>query len=83
MSQVIENKEVEQPAPFVNLTPTHIGIGYVVLVILPVLLKVLGITFVAAWPWSKVTATIWGPWLLTVVISALGWLVYLVQTRRG
>jgi hypothetical protein len=80
MSQVIENKEVEQPAPFVNLTPTHIGIGYVVLVILPVLLKVLGITFVAAWPWSKVTATIW---LLTVVISALGWLVYLVQTRRG
>jgi hypothetical protein len=83
MPQVIEKKELEQAASFVSPSATSIGIGYVVLVLLPVLLKILGITFVADWPWSKVTFTIWGPWLLTAVISVIGWLVYLVQTRRG
>jgi hypothetical protein len=83
MSHVIEKKELGQTASFVSPSATSIGIGYVVLVLLPILLKILGITSVAAWSWSKVTFTIWGPWLLTAVISVIGWLVYLVQTRRG
>jgi hypothetical protein len=83
MLHVIEKKELGQAASFVSPSATSIGIGYVVLVLLPVLLKILGITAVATWPWSKVTATIWGPWLLTAIISMIGWLVYLVQTRRG
>lgn len=81
MSQVIES--VEQTAPPMNASAASIGVGYVVLALLPIVLKLLGLTRVANWPWDKVTATIWGPWLLVGVISIIGWIVYWVQTRRG
>lgn len=81
MSQVIEIEEVAQPAHF-SSSSTSIGIGYVVIVLMPIVLKLLGLTRVATWPWQKVTVTIWGPCLLMGGISAIGWIVYAVQRRR-
>lgn len=79
MSQVIE----KQLAPSVKTSPTSVTLGYIALVLLPIVLKLLGLTPVAAWPWQKVTVTLWLPWLMTAAISLIGWIVYLVQTRPG
>jgi hypothetical protein len=77
MSQVIEK---QQATPVVKSTPATVALGYIVLVLAPILLKLAG---VVGWPWGKVLFTIWGPWVLVVVVSFIGWVVYLVQTRRG
>jgi hypothetical protein len=79
MSQVIEKR----PALAVKPSPTSIALGYLVLVLVPLVLKLLGVGPVACWSWNKVTFTIWAPWLLTAVMSVLGWLVYLIQNRPG
>jgi hypothetical protein len=84
MSQVIENNKVKtEVVPLTKQSPTTIALGYIVVVLLPIILKALGLTPIAAWSWQKVTFTLWAPWVLTIVMSFLGWLVYLVQTRRG
>jgi hypothetical protein len=82
MPQVLKTKELKQ-APAVKTSPKTIALGYIVLALLPIGLKLSGHTPVAAWPWNKVTFTIWAPWVLTGVMSALGWVVYQVQTRRA
>lgn len=81
MSQSIEYKAVTSPA--VKSSPRNVAIAYVVLVLTPVVLKLLGFTRIAVWSWSKVTVTLWAPWALTLVCSILGWIVYKVQNRRG
>ena len=81
MSQVL----VKQPTPVINSSPRNIALGYLFVALLPIGLKLTGLTPVAAWPWPKVLFTIWAPWVLMLVMSALGWLVHLVQrsARRG
>jgi len=57
---------------------------YVLLIVAPIGLKLAGYTRVATWSWWKVTAVLWLPWGLLGVVSAVGFLWYLVsRPRRG
>ena len=55
---------------------------YLLLVLGPILLKLAGFTRIATWSWWKVTAMLWLPWGLLLVVSLLGWLLHLVGRRR-
>lgn len=57
---------------------------YVLLVLAPILLRLLGLTRVATWPWRLVLSPFWVPWMIVTVLSAAGWLLRLVEgSRRG
>jgi hypothetical protein len=77
MSQVIEK---QQATPVAKSTPGNVALGYIVLALTPIVAKLLGFT---ALPWSKVLVTIWGPWVLVMVVSFIGWVWYLIENRRG
>jgi hypothetical protein len=63
-----------QPAP--RLKPeVSLVACYFLAVLAPILLKLAHLTRVATWPWLKVLAPLWGPWLLLVVLSLCGLLV--------
>ena len=56
---------------------------YLLLALTPIVLKLAERTRVATWSWWKVTAVLWAPWLLLVLVSVAGWLLFLWQNRRG
>lgn len=80
MSQVLEKPAL--PAKPVDGTLASI-ILYIFLVLVPIGLKLDGITRVATWSWWRVTAVLWIPWGLLVLVSVIGWLWYLATHRRG
>ena len=47
-----------------------------------VLLKLLPLTRVAAWPWATVTALLWVPWAVLLVLAVGGWGLHLLGRRR-
>ncbi len=74
---------VDKPIPKPVSATLDVLLLYLILVLLPIVLKLVGLTRVATWPWWKVTAMLWVPWGLLLVVSALGWLVHLVAHRPG
>jgi hypothetical protein len=54
-------------------------VAFFLTVLAPVLLKLGHYTRVAAWPWAKVLAPLWGPWLLLAALSLCGWFVRLAS----
>jgi len=56
---------------------------YCLVAMSPVILKWAGAPRFVAWSWWQATAFLWGPWGLVLVLSALGWLLQLVQDRRA
>lgn len=79
MPQVVEYTKLVAPKQGTG----YLLIAYLLLVLLPIGLKLLALSRVAAWPWWKVTFLLWGPWLLVVVLSIGGWLLHLFANRRG
>ena len=77
MPQVIEE---QQANTVVKSSAFNAALGYIMLALTPVVLKWLGLI---DWPWSKVTFTLWGPWVLAVVVNFIGWAWYLIQRRRA
>lgn len=75
----------EKPAPPAKPVDGTLAsiILYIFLVLVPIGLKLDGITRVATWSWWRVTALLWLPWGLLVVVSLVGWLWYLATHRRG
>lgn len=81
MPDLLPPPELVQPAP--RLKPEVSFVAFYFLVVLaPVLLKLTHATRVAAWPWGKVLAPLWGPWLLLAVLSLCGLLVRWAQRLR-
>jgi len=58
-------------------------LAYVLLALLPVLLKWAEAPRFVAWSWWKATALLWGPGGLLLVLALVSWLVELVQDRRA
>ncbi|RYF03454.1 MAG: aldo/keto reductase [Deltaproteobacteria bacterium] len=52
---------------------------YMLLVVLPIVLKLAAAPRFAAWSWLQATAMLWGPWCLLGALSAIGW----VMARPG
>ena len=46
---------------------------------LPIGLKLAGSPRVAAWSWWQVTAVLWVPWLVVLVLALAGWLLLRLQ----
>ena len=80
MSQVqLVDKPIPKPA---NATLATLSF-YLLLVFVPIVLKLASLSRIATWSWWRVTALLWVPWCLLLVVSALGWLVHLVAPRPG
>lgn len=56
---------------------------YVLLALLPILLKLAAAPRFVAWSWWQATALLWGPWGLLAVLAFAGWLLSLGQRRRA
>jgi len=58
-------------------------LAYVLLALLPILLKLAEAPRFVAWSWCKATALLWAPAGLLLVMALLSWLIELVQGRRA
>jgi hypothetical protein len=58
------------------------GIGAVVGIFLLLLgLKLTGVTRVALWSWWLVTAPLWGPWALALLVLGVAWAFFTAVVR--
>jgi hypothetical protein len=82
MVRVPDYQNSTQVSAKASATAKGVLVLFLLVVVLPIVLKATGHTRLAAWPWVKVTAALWIPWALLGLMSAIGWAIHGAQTLR-